>query len=92
MTVLWGVSEFLNLYFDKSKKNCMVVDVNKEKIGTYRELKVYNPLDIAKYKSKIKLIIIMTPNPVAYKNIKSYIKKNINLDLKNIKIIQIGNI
>ena len=92
MTVLWGASEFLNLYFDRSKKNCMVVDVNKEKIGTYGELKVYNPLDIAKYKSKIKLIIIMTPNPVANKNIKSYIKKNINLNLKNIKIMQIGNI
>ena len=63
----------------------MVVDINKEKIGTYGELKVYNPLDIAKYKSKIKLIIIMTPNPVAYKNIKSYIKESINLNLEKLK-------
>ena len=32
----------------------------------------------------------MTPNPVAYKNIKSYIKESINLNLEKIKIIQIG--
>ena len=31
----------------------MVVDINKEKIGTYGELKVYNPLDIAKIKVKL---------------------------------------
>jgi len=89
-TVLWGASEFLHLYFDKLIKNLTLVDVNDEKVGKYENITVYNRNIINKIFEKILLIVIMTPNKIAKKNILKYLNSFSNFNQRKIKIIQIG--